>query len=82
MGNHKMEHHRPWINTASLTMSKAAIVETWRQHAGVGVIQSLDTCITTTWMEMVVAPNMDVVRRGVLIGSITKLGSGSSKIKV
>jgi hypothetical protein len=33
-------------------------------------------------MEMIVAPNMDVVRRGVLIGSITKLGSGSNKIKV
>jgi len=29
-------------------MSKAAIVETWRQHAGIGVIQSLDTSITTT----------------------------------
>jgi hypothetical protein len=29
---------------------------------------------------MVVAPNMDVVRRGILIGSIAKLGNGSNKI--
>ncbi len=27
-------------------------------------------------MEIVVAPNMDVVRRGVIIGPVTKLGSG------
>jgi hypothetical protein len=32
--------------------------------------------ITTIGVEMIVAPNMDVVRRGVLIGSTAKLGSG------
>jgi hypothetical protein len=31
-------------------------------------------------MEIVVAPNINVVRRGVLIGSTTKLGSGSSGV--
>jgi hypothetical protein len=32
--------------------------------------------ITTTRVETFVAPTMDVVRRGVLIGSTTKMGSG------
>jgi hypothetical protein len=33
-------------------------------------------------VETVVAPNIDVVRRGVLIRSATKLGSGSSGVSV
>jgi hypothetical protein len=36
--------------------------------------------ITTTRVEMVVAPSVDVVRRGVLIGFKAKLGSGSSGV--
>jgi len=36
--------------------------------------------ITTTRVETFVAPTMDVVRRGVLIGSTTKLGSGSNGV--
>jgi hypothetical protein len=32
--------------------------------------------ITTIGVEMVVVPNIDVIKKGVLIGSITKLGSG------
>jgi hypothetical protein len=36
----------------------------------------------TIGVETVVAPNIDVVRRGVLIGSATKLGNGSSGISV
>ncbi len=31
-------------------------------------------------MEIVVAPNMNVLRRGVIIGLVTKLGSGSGGI--
>jgi hypothetical protein len=31
-------------------------------------------------VEIFVVPNMDVVRKGVLIGSATKLGNGSSGI--
>jgi hypothetical protein len=57
-------------------MSNAAIVETQRQLVGVIVTQSLDVGITTTRVETTVAPTMDVVRRGLLIGSIEKLGSG------
>jgi len=55
---------------------EAAIVETQKQHVGIGVTQSLDASITTTRVEMFVAPNIDVVKRGVLIGYVTKLGSG------
>jgi hypothetical protein len=40
------------------------------------VTQSLDVGITTTRIETFVAPSMDVVRRGVLIGSTTKMGNG------
>ncbi len=61
-------------------MLEVAIVETQKQHAKVRVIQSLGVGITTTRVEMVVAPNIDVVRRGVLIGSKAKLGSGSNGV--
>ncbi len=49
------------------------IVETWKQHVGVRVTQSLGVGITTTRVEMVVALGIDVVRRGVLIGFIAKI---------
>jgi len=40
------------------------------------VTQSLDVGITTTRVETFVVPTMDVVRRGILTGSTTKMGSG------
>jgi hypothetical protein len=55
---------------------EATIVKTRKQHVGVVVTQSLDVDITTTRVETVVAPTMDVVRKGILIGSTTKLGNG------
>jgi hypothetical protein len=61
-------------------MSKAVVVETWRQHAWVGIIQSLNASITTTRVEMVVEPNIDVIRRGILIGSVTNFNSGSGGV--
>jgi hypothetical protein len=75
MGNHKLEHHRSRINTTPPIVLKVAIVETWRQHARIKVIQSLDVGITTTRVETIIAPNIYVVRRGVLIGSVAKLGN-------
>jgi hypothetical protein len=57
-------------------MLKVVVIETQRQHARIGVTQSLDVGIPTIGMEMVVAPNMDVVRKGTLIGFATNLGSG------
>jgi hypothetical protein len=58
-----------------------AIVETWKQHVGVGVTQSLGASITIG-MEMIVVPSINVVKRGVLIGSVMKLGDGSNGILV
>jgi len=46
MGNHRMEHHQPQVNTTSLIMSKMTIVETQKQPTGVGITQSLDASIT------------------------------------
>jgi hypothetical protein len=40
-----------------------AIIETRKQHVGVGVTQSLGVSITTKGVEMVVVPNIDVIRR-------------------
>ncbi len=61
-------------------MLKAIVVETSKQHARIRVIQSFDVGITITRVETITTPNIDVVRRGVLIGSTTKLGSGSSGV--
>jgi hypothetical protein len=63
-------------------VSKMAVVETQRQHARVGITQSLNASITTTRVEMVVAPNIDVVKRGVLIGYVTKLGSRLNGVSI
>jgi hypothetical protein len=57
-------------------MLEATIVEIWRQFARTKVTQSLNVIITTTREEIVVAPNMNVVKDGVLIRSTTNLGSG------
>ncbi len=61
-------------------MLEVADVETQKQHVGIGVIQSFGVGIITIGVEMVIAPNIIVVKRGVQIKSITKLGSGSSGI--
>jgi hypothetical protein len=63
-------------------MSKATVVETRKQHTGVGIIQSLNVGITTIGVEMVVAPNINVIRRGILNGSTTKLDIGSDGVSV
>jgi hypothetical protein len=57
-------------------MSEVTIIETQRQHVGVRVTKSPNARITTIRVEMVVAPNINVVRKGILIGSTTNLGSG------
>jgi hypothetical protein len=61
-------------------VSKTVVVETWKQHVGIRVTQSFNVGIITTRVETVVAPNIDVVKRGVLIGFATKLASGSSGV--
>ncbi len=80
MGNHKMEHHQTRINTVSPIVSEVIVVKTQRELVGLIITQSFDVGITPTWAETVVAPTMDVVKRGVLIGSTTKLGNGSNGV--
>jgi hypothetical protein len=63
-------------------VSKVVVVETRRQHAGVGVIQSFNGVIRTIGVEMVIMPCIDAFKRGVLIGFAAKLGSGSSGVSV
>jgi len=58
------------------------VVETQKQHVKVGVIQSLGACIITIGVGTVVAPNINVVQREVLITSVAKLGSGLGGVSV
>jgi len=38
MGNHRLEQCRYRVNITSPIVLEAVVVETWRQHVGVGVI--------------------------------------------
>jgi hypothetical protein len=82
MGNHKLENGQSCINKAPPIVLKVAIVETWKQHVGIKVSQSLDVGIITTKMETIIAPNINVVRREILIRPIAKLGSKSGGVSV
>jgi hypothetical protein len=44
-------------------VSEVVVVEIRRQLVGIKVIQSFNVVITTTRVETIVAPNMNVVRR-------------------
>jgi hypothetical protein len=58
------------------------VVETQKQHVGIEVIQSFNAIITTTRMETIIAPNMNVVRRGVVIRSIVNVSRGFSGFSI
>jgi hypothetical protein len=51
MGNRKLEHCQSHVNTTPPTMLEAVIIETQKQHARVGVTQTLDASIITTILE-------------------------------
>jgi hypothetical protein len=51
MGNYKMEHCQSHINIAPPIVSVVVVVETQKQHARIGVIQSLGAGITTIGVE-------------------------------
>jgi hypothetical protein len=61
-------------------VSKAIVVEIWRQPVRIEVTQSPNVVIITIGVEMVVAPNTNVVKGGVLIGFTTNLGNGSNGV--
>ncbi len=75
MGNHRMEHRRHLqVNITSPIMLEMITIEAQRQPTKVIITQSLDVGIATTRVETIVAPIMDVVKKGVLIGCATKIG--------
>jgi hypothetical protein len=76
LGNHKLEHRWIKINTTSPKVSKVVAIETQKQHIGIDVTQSFNVVINTTRVDMVVVPNMNVVKRGVIIKSAINLGCG------
>jgi len=78
MGNHKMEHCWTQINATSPKMSEAKIVKTQRQPVGIEVTQSFNAVIITIRVEMVITPSMDVVKNGMVIGSVLNVSHGLS----
>jgi hypothetical protein len=54
-----------------------AIAKTWKQLVGIDVTQSFNVIITTTRVETIIVPNMNVVRREVVIGFATNLSHES-----
>ncbi len=63
-------------------MLEVVVVKTRKQHARIKVTQSLDVGITTTRVETMVVPSINVVKREVLIRSTTKLGSKSRGVLI
>jgi hypothetical protein len=61
---------------------EVVVVKTRKQHARIKVTQSLDVGITTTRVETMVVPSINVVKREVLIRSTTKLGSKSRGVLI
>ncbi len=58
------------------------VVETWRQHVGIEVIQSHNAIVTTTKVHMIVAPSMNVAKKGVVIEYAINLGCGLSRFSI
>jgi hypothetical protein len=60
-------------------VSKVVVIETWRQLARIEVIQSFNTVITTTTLDMVFEPNTNVSKKGVIIRFVINLDRGSNR---
>jgi len=63
-------------------MSKAVVAKINKQLVGIEVIQSPNVVITTTRVEMIVAPNTNVVESGILIRIATNLGCGLDGVSI
>ncbi len=63
-------------------MLEVVVVETQKQHPRIKVTQSLDVGITTTRVETMFVPSINVVKREILIRSTAKLGSKSCGVSV
>ncbi len=72
-----MGHHQTWTNSSSPRVLETIIAKIRRQPTRIEVTQPFNVVIPITGMEIVIAPNTNFVRSGVLIGFITNLGHGS-----
>jgi putative effector of murein hydrolase len=77
MSNHKMGHHQTQVNLAPLKVSKTIVMEIRKQLVGIEVIQPLNVVIPTIAVEIVVAPNTNFVKGGILIEFAMNLGCGN-----
>ncbi len=62
-------------------MSKTVVVKIQRQPTRIEVIQPFNVVIPNTRVEIVVTPNINFVRGGILIGFIANLGRGSNGLR-
>jgi hypothetical protein len=75
-----MGRHHIQVNLASPRVLEATIIEIRKQPFRTKVTQSPNVIIITTKVEIVVAPNTNVVRDGILIRFTTNLGNGSNGV--
>jgi hypothetical protein len=61
---------------------EVVVVEIQRQLARIKVIQSPNAIMTTTGVETIIALSMNVIKGGIVIGSITNLGCGLGGVSV
>jgi hypothetical protein len=62
-------------------VSKTVVVKIQRQPTRIEVIQPFNVVIPNTRVEIVVTPNINFVRGGILIGFIANLGRGSNGLR-
>ncbi len=71
-----MEQCRTQVNATSPRMLEAAIVKTQKQPTRIKVTQSFNAIIISIRVETVIAPNMDVVKKGMVIGFVLNVSRG------
>jgi len=75
-----MGHHHTQINLTSQKVSKATVVEIWKQPTKTEVTKSHNVIIITIRVEIVVTLSTNLIKCGILIGSTIILDSGSSGV--
>jgi len=63
-------------------MLEATITKIRRQLIKIKFTQSPNVVITTIGVETMVAPNTNIIKSGILIGSVTNLGNGSGGVSI
>ncbi len=71
-----MGHHQTGVNSISPRVLEVGVIEIQKQPIKIKVTQSLTVIIPTIGVEIVVVPNINFVKSGVLIGFTMNLGHG------